>query len=138
MSDSFIAAVRERPGWIWIPGGLAVVAGAICVAGAIAFQSPSSASSRSGPTALESAYVGCGSPGQLGTDALTLTMDTGAGPTVRDVLCVLHLLLAPGSVANDFQQTQAADGQQSGSWEGYSATWTVNDAKALHMVIREG
>ena len=100
----------------------------------------------SGPTAIEAAVENCGltdSAGiSVGDGGRSISIQTtGAenyyGAEVSDLACVLDGLDASDSVIARMDSTRALDGRQTGSWDGFEASWGYHPDDGINLVIEE-
>lgn len=93
-------------------------------------------------TRLQLAQEFCGA-GQLSDGDRTLVVDTegeesGSGvATFEDLGCILGQVSTPDSVIARMEATRALDGMQSGSWDGFEASWTYHPDDGLDLIITE-
>jgi hypothetical protein len=58
-----------------------------------------------------------------------------AGADFEDLACVLLELDTPDSVISRIDSTRALDGRQTGTWDGFSASWGYHPDNGLDIVI---
>jgi hypothetical protein len=101
-----------------------------------------------GPT-LAAAEAECNkgrSGGDLADGGKTLIIDlrgTSPAEQIRGAMdadtfaCILGHLETPSSVTAHIEGTRALDGQQTDSWDGFSARWTYHPDHGLQMTIEQ-
>lgn len=132
----------RRPAWL-APAALGTVAGIVIGAGGLALVQAVTTGGGDGrlTAALEECTdSGTGSGLELGDDGRTLRIDTAGDGDASDTgieygLCVLWALDIPDSVMGRIQQTTSLDGQQEGTWDGITATWTYHPDRGLDAVL---
>jgi hypothetical protein len=62
----------------------------------------------------------------------------GAYMTSTMMTCVFNSLNVPSAVREHIGTTRALDGQQTDTWDDYTARWTYHPDDGLQMTIREG
>jgi len=134
------AAARPQRPWV-----LPLITGLAGIAIGAASMGILQSGALSGDSRLADAAEYCTDDGtgdglRLGDGGRTLTVDTAGeddadGTDVVYGLCVLSQLDVPDSVMSRIQQTTSLDGQQSGSWDGLTATWTYHPSRGLDFVI---
>jgi len=92
-------------------------------------------------TPLEQSREECRLPSStVGDDGATLILDhkgedETSGLSIEQIACVLLELNMPDAVVARLDSTRAMDGVQSGSWDGYTATWSYHPDSGVDIVI---
>jgi hypothetical protein len=68
---------------------------------------------------------------------LILTVGGPNGMSSDSMTCVFNSLNVPASVREHIGTTRALDGQQTDSWDDFTARWTYHPDDGLQMTIRE-
>jgi hypothetical protein len=95
------------------------------------------------PTELRTAYLSCGSTGEISDGDRTLYLDMagsqdGSGNlSVTQVQCILRALKTPDYVMREMASTRALDGRQSDTWADFSASWSYHPDSGLDVLIRQ-
>ncbi|TFC44340.1 hypothetical protein E3T26_00925 [Cryobacterium sp. TMT1-21] len=75
----------------------------------------------------------------VGDEGRSITMDgegeESVGADYADMACILNELGTPDSVISRIDTTRALDGRQTGTWDGYSASWGYHPDNGLDIVI---
>lgn len=131
------APAKPRRAWLWIT--LTVVLAAILGFGAyLAFGRGSGPSL----TAAEQKCNDGRTATQLGDGGKTLIIDS-SGDVIKSIVdeqtvgCVLDYLHTPAAVRSHIESTRALDGQQTDSWDGYTARWTYHPEDGLDITIEQ-
>ena len=61
--------------------------------------------------------------------------EEAAGAAFEDLACMLLELDTPDSVISRIDSTRALDGRQTGTWDGFSASWGYHPDNGLDIVI---
>lgn len=90
-------------------------------------------------TPLQAARDECGSRGVTVYDGgATLVVESNASATsIKRLACLLNSLDTPMSVIARLDSTRALDGVQTGSWDGYTATWSYHPDSGLDLIVEE-
>lgn len=131
-----------QPAWL-VPGAIGLAVGIVLGVGSLVLVQAVGGGSSGRLTAAVEACTdsGTGSDGlDIGDGGRTLTIDTTGEDGTRGTdivygLCVLGELEVPDSVMSRIEQTTSLDGQQSGSWDGITATWSYHPDRGLDMVL---
>ncbi|OAV61533.1 hypothetical protein [Enteractinococcus helveticum] len=57
------------------------------------------------------------------------------GASGDEVACVLDELAMPSNIVNRLEATRALDGTQTGTWDGYEATWNYHPNSGMNLTI---
>lgn len=61
--------------------------------------------------------------------------DESYGASMDEVACVINELEMPSNIVNRLDTTRALDGTQTGSWNGYEATWNYHPNSGMNLTI---
>lgn len=94
---------------------------------------PSQALAQAVEACPESSYI------ELVDEGTALLMTTEGnesyGASMIEVACVLDELAMPSNVINRLDTTRALDGTQTGTWDGYEATWNYHPDSGMNLTI---
>lgn len=104
---------------------------------------PATSPTASPQTAIREAYLNCNQIGEIADKDMTLVLD-GRGTdynsgTVQMVTmdCVFRALNMPTFVRSKIERTRALDGQVSGEWDNFEASWTYHPDAGLNITIHQ-
>lgn len=95
-------------------------------------------------TEIQQATLDCPDPYiEAGDDGHTLLIDHQGedetyGASIDNVVCALAALGISDSVVAQMDSTRALDGTRSGSWDGYTATFSYHPDTGLNIIVEEG
>lgn len=143
-----VAHSTEKKHNPWVFGILGMVAGlAIGLVAGISSASPTAldASAEKTPDAIPMAVETCEvvdgkgitvMDGGTSIELQTSGKDTwGTGALFSDVTCVLDELGSPASIQARMKTTRALDGRQSGSWSGFTVSWSYHPDNGLNIIV---
>jgi hypothetical protein len=102
---------------------------------------PSESQSAPLQAAIDACAPGANQGSEVADGGRTLIIDgageTGSGMAVEGEVCLLTELNVSAAILAQMQGTTALQGRQSGSWDGYSASWTYHPDNGLDLIINE-
>jgi hypothetical protein len=92
-------------------------------------------------TPLEQARDDCHVPvSAVGDDGATLILDhkgeeDASGLSIDQIVCVLLAVDMPDALVARLDSTRAMDGVQTGSWPGYTVTWSYHPDSGVDLIL---